>query len=139
MPDSLDPGVRAGTVGRVPDLSVVPNALFAVYAGVFGAVIASFLCVVAERVPRGESIGGRSHCVCGRQLRGTENVPVVGWVLARGKARCCGAQIPARYVLAEVGLAAAWAAGVAAFGLSWAAVAVAAVSAAALVATCWRR
>lgn len=76
----------------------------------YGAVIASFVCVAAERLQRGETLGGRSHCVCGRQLVWWENVPVVGWLALRGRARCCGSSIPARYVAAEVGLAAAYAA-----------------------------
>lgn len=84
---------------------LVPTVLLAAYAAVFGAAIASFLGVVGERVPRGESINGRSHCVCGRQLRASENIPVLGWLRARGRAACCGARIPVRYALAEAGLA----------------------------------
>lgn len=79
-------------------------------AAVLGAITASFLCVVAERVPKGQGIGGRSRCACGRQLAWRENLPVVGWVAARGRARCCGARIPVYYLAAEIGLAAAWAA-----------------------------
>lgn len=79
-----------------------------VFGFVLGAAIASFLCVVFERVPRGESINGRSHCVCGRQLKALENVPILSWVTLRGKAPCCGASIPAFYVLAELYLGAAW-------------------------------
>lgn len=73
-----------------------------VYGALFAAALASFAGVVAERGRRGESpFGGRSHCACGRQLRAWENVPVLGWLLAAGRARCCGARIPARYVLSE--------------------------------------
>ena len=79
--------------------------LLVLLAGAFGASIASFLCVVAERMPRGESINGRSHCVCGRQLTWWENIPIVSWLMLRGRARCCGARIPARYVVAEAGAA----------------------------------
>jgi leader peptidase (prepilin peptidase)/N-methyltransferase len=85
-------------------LEFIDTALPVVLAGALGMVLASFLCVVAERVPRGESLMGRSHCVCGRQLDGSENIPVFGWLLSRGRARCCGAKIPARYVLSEAGL-----------------------------------
>jgi leader peptidase (prepilin peptidase) / N-methyltransferase len=77
-------------------------------ACLYGAAIASFLCVVSERVPAGGSINGRSACVCGRQLSWYENVPVAAWLALRGRARCCGARIPARYVLAELALGAAW-------------------------------
>lgn len=94
------------------------------WAGVFGALTASFLTVVAERVPRGLSIGGRSHCVCGRQLKVTENLPIVGFLRVRGVAPCCQATIPPFYVLAELVLAAAWAAAplLGLWGLVWMAV-----------------
>ena len=72
-----------------------------VVGGIFGAILASFTMVVVERVPRRESINGRSRCSCGRQLRAWENVPIVGWLLSGGKARCCGSQIPARLLYAE--------------------------------------
>ncbi len=47
----------------------------------------------------------RSTCVCGRQLLWWENIPVFGWVLLRGVARCCKSPIPTRYVLTEVCMA----------------------------------
>ena len=74
-----------------------------------GASIGSFLGVVLERVPKGESIGGRSHCVCGRQLTWWENIPIVSWLALRGRARCCGARVPAWYLAIEVALAAVFA------------------------------
>lgn len=85
--------------------------LMVAYAAVLGAALASFGCVVSERVPAGEPITGRSHCVCGRQLRAAENVPVLGWLRARRGASCCGSRPPVRYVVAE-GAAAVWGAGV---------------------------
>lgn len=78
--------------------------IFAVYGTIIGAALASFACVLSDRIPRGEPFaGGRSHCVCQRQLRAWENIPVFGWARTWGRARCCGARIPAKYVLAEVG------------------------------------
>lgn len=70
-----------------------------------GGSIASFLGVVAERTPRGESLNGRSHCACGRQLKATENIPVLGWLMSGGKAKCCGAEIPKTYFVTELFLA----------------------------------
>ncbi len=69
-----------------------------------GLLFGSFLTVVAHRVPRGESVvGGRSHCpACGAQIAAYDNVPVVSWLLLRGRARCCGAPISARYPLTEL-------------------------------------
>lgn len=70
----------------------------------FGLLIGSFLTVVAHRVPRGESVvGGRSHCpACGAQIAAYDNVPVLSWLLLRGRARCCGAPISPRYPLTEL-------------------------------------
>jgi prepilin signal peptidase PulO-like enzyme (type II secretory pathway) len=76
-------------------------------AAAVGAALASFVCVVGERVPAGRGVGGRSVCGCGRQLTWWENIPVLGWVTAAGRARCCGARIPVRYVLLEAGAAGA--------------------------------
>ncbi len=70
----------------------------------FGLLIGSFLTVVAHRVPRGDSVvGGRSHCPsCGAQIAAYDNVPVISWLLLRGRARCCGAPISPRYPLTEL-------------------------------------
>jgi leader peptidase (prepilin peptidase)/N-methyltransferase len=79
----------------------------------FGGLIAgSFVSVVAHRVPRGESIlGPRSRCPgCGAQIAAYDNVPVFSWALLRGRARCCGARISARYPLVELALGALYAA-----------------------------
>src|SRR3954452_1823886 len=64
----------------------------------------SFVTVVAHRVPRGESIvGPRSRCpACGVQIATYDNIPVFSWLLLRGRARCCGTPISARYPLTEL-------------------------------------
>jgi leader peptidase (prepilin peptidase)/N-methyltransferase len=69
-----------------------------------GLILGSFLSVVAHRVPRGESVvGGRSRCPgCGAQIAAYDNVPLVSWLLLRGRARCCGAPIAPRYPLIEL-------------------------------------
>jgi leader peptidase (prepilin peptidase) / N-methyltransferase len=71
-----------------------------------GLVAGSFVSAVAHRVPRGISIAGpRSQCpACGATIAAYDNVPVLSWLLLRGRARCCGARIPARYPLVELGL-----------------------------------
>jgi leader peptidase (prepilin peptidase) / N-methyltransferase len=80
-----------------------------------GLMAGSFVTVVAHRVPRGESIvGPRSRCAtCGAQIAAYDNVPVVSWVLLRGRARCCGEPISPRYPLTELGLGVLYAATVA--------------------------
>lgn len=77
-----------------------------------GLILGSFLTVVAYRVPRGESVvGGRSRCpACGERIAAYDNVPVVSWLLLRGRARCCGAPISPRYPLTELTLGALFAA-----------------------------
>ena len=72
---------------------------------VFGLVCGSFLNAVIHRLPRGVGLAHprRSFCPqCGRSLPWHENVPVLSWVLQRGKCRGCGAAIPARYPLVEL-------------------------------------
>jgi leader peptidase (prepilin peptidase)/N-methyltransferase len=73
-----------------------------------GLISGSFISVVAHRVPRGESIvGPRSRCPsCGAQIAAYDNIPVVSWLLLRGRARCCGARISSRYPLVELALGA---------------------------------
>lgn len=87
-------------------------AAAAVLAILGGLVAGSFVTVVAHRVPRGESIvGPRSRCpACGAQIAAYDNVPVFSWLLLRGRARCCGAAISARYPLTELALGALYAA-----------------------------
>ena len=72
-----------------------------------GLMAGSFVTVVAHRVPRGESIvGPRSRCpACGTQIAAYDNVPVLSWMLLRGRARCCGEAISSRYPLTELALA----------------------------------
>lgn len=76
-------------------------------AGLFGACVGSFLNVVVFRLPQKDpqrrSLGGRSHCPkCGQQIRWFDNVPVFGWLLLRGRARCCKERISPRYPLVEL-------------------------------------
>lgn len=89
-----------------------------VVAGLFGAVIGSFLNVVAHRVPRGESLlHPGSHCpACDAPVRPYDNVPVVSWLVLRGRCRNCGTRISPRYPLVELATAVAFAAVVAARG-----------------------
>jgi leader peptidase (prepilin peptidase) / N-methyltransferase len=75
----------------------------ATFAGVFGAIIGSFLNVVAYRLPRRESlVRPASHCpACETPVRPYDNVPVLSWLLLRGRCRSCSAAISKRYPLVE--------------------------------------
>ena len=69
-----------------------------------GLMIGSFLNVVTYRVPRGESIvSPGSRCPgCGKAIRPVDNVPVVSWLMLRGRCRGCGTRISPRYPLVEL-------------------------------------
>lgn len=87
-------------------MSLSPFAI-SIFAGAFGAIIGSFLTVVAHRVPRGESVvTGRSACTtCGNQIAAYDNVPVISYAVLRGRSRCCGETISARYAITEIATA----------------------------------
>jgi leader peptidase (prepilin peptidase)/N-methyltransferase len=73
----------------------------------FGACIGSFLNVVIYRLPQEDpkkrSLGGRSHCPqCNVQISWRDNIPVMGWLLLRGRSRCCKQRISIRYPLVEL-------------------------------------
>ena len=70
-----------------------------------GLMIGSFLNVVVWRVPRGESIvSPPSACPdCGKPIRPRDNVPVLSWLLLRGRCRDCSERISPRYPLVEAG------------------------------------
>jgi leader peptidase (prepilin peptidase)/N-methyltransferase len=97
------------------------ESLLLAYAGLLGLAVGSFLNVVIYRVPRDESlVRPRSHCPhCGNAIRNRHNVPVLGWLLLRGRCADCGVPISARYPLVEAGTAALFIAIAARFGLSW--------------------
>ena len=84
------------------------TAAAAALAAVFGAVVGSFLNVVAHRLPRGESLAHPpSRCPsCGTPVKPYDNVPVLSWLLLRGRCRACGEPISWRYPLVEAGTAA---------------------------------
>lgn len=82
-----------------------PMLIFcAVIAGVFGAVMGSFLNCAGWRLARGESfLKGRSRCPhCGHTLGPAELIPVLGWILLRGRCKGCGERISLRYPLTEL-------------------------------------
>lgn len=69
----------------------------------FGICIGSFLNVVIIRLPRHESLIKRSsHCMtCGTKIRPIDLIPVLSWILLRGKCHACGEKISVRYPIVE--------------------------------------
>jgi leader peptidase (prepilin peptidase)/N-methyltransferase len=96
-------------------MAPVPEIAFAALGG---AAIGSFLNVVIHRLPRRESISsGRSRCPgCGAQIAAYDNVPIVSWLVLKGRCRHCEARISPRYPLIETLTAVAFAAVVAVRG-----------------------
>src|SRR5687767_4033788 len=74
-----------------------------VLLGMCGAAFGSFVNVLAYRLPRRESIvKPRSRCPgCGTTIRSRDNIPIVSWLLLRGRCRDCAVKIPLRYPLVE--------------------------------------
>jgi leader peptidase (prepilin peptidase)/N-methyltransferase len=83
----------------------------------FGLIFGSFMTVVVTRVPAKESLlRPRSRCpACGAQVRNRDNIPVLSWLLLRGRCRDCGERIPAMYPLLELATGLLVAAGAARF------------------------
>jgi len=88
----------------------VDSVFVGIAAAVLGLAIGSFLTVVVDRLPKHESIvTPRSRCpACGAAVRTRDNVPVISWVLLRGRCRSCGERISVRYPLIEAGTAGAF-------------------------------
>lgn len=76
---------------------------FATLAAVFGAITGSFLNVCIYRIPEERSIiYPGSRCACGKPIFFYHNIPVLSWVILRGRASCCGARFSIRYPAIEL-------------------------------------
>lgn len=118
-------------------LSTAQVWVLAVVGVLAGAAVGSFGCVIIERLPVrldepnewgddydtrpwSEVLGGESRCSdCGEGIRWVHKIPVLSWILLRGRCRSCGASIPAFHPIVEflvpaVGVAVVWA-----FGWDW--------------------
>ncbi|MDX1382176.1 MAG: prepilin peptidase [Thermoanaerobaculia bacterium] len=104
------------------------------YVTAFGLVVGSYLNVVIHRLPRGFStVLPVSRCpTCQSRIRARDNVPVLSWLLLRGRCRDCAAPISWRYPLVEATTGLLFLASYLRFGASWEA-AVAALFASAMV------
>lgn len=92
-----------------------------VACGAFGLAVGSFLNVVIYRVPLKKSIvsPGSACPSCETPIANRDNIPVLSWLLLRGRCRTCGAPISPRYPLVELATGALFAATAARFGLHW--------------------
>lgn len=105
----------------------MPNLLLWIYVFVVGAAVGSFLNVCVYRWPAGESVvSPRSRCPeCSTPIRWHDNIPVLGYLLLRGRCRTCGTGISAQYPLVELTTGVLWTVAAARFGWSWQTLAVA--------------
>ena len=76
---------------------------FAGLVAILGAIVGSFLNVCIYRIPADRSvISPGSACVCGSSIAFYRNIPVLSWILLRGKASCCGQPFSLRYPAIEL-------------------------------------
>jgi leader peptidase (prepilin peptidase)/N-methyltransferase len=104
-------------------LSPLPLGAYIAIAFVAGAIFGSFGNVVIVRMPKGESVafpGSRCRS-CGASIRWWQNIPILSWLLLRGRCAKCGAPISARYPIVEATMGALFAAIAWRYGQSWAA------------------
>jgi leader peptidase (prepilin peptidase) / N-methyltransferase len=96
--------MRASLILALLDLSLIPPTFIYIIAGVFGAIIGSFLNVVIHRVPREESIVfPHSRCPsCGNVIAFYDNIPVLSYVVLLGKCRSCRVPFSVRYPAVEL-------------------------------------
>jgi leader peptidase (prepilin peptidase)/N-methyltransferase len=89
----------------VTGTELLPPWFLPVAAGLVGTLVGSFLNVVVHRVPAGRSVvRPRSACPqCGNHIRSRDNVPVLSWLLLRGRCRDCRTPISWRYPAVELG------------------------------------
>ena len=94
------------------------NAWLTVLLGLLGLIVGSFLNVCIYRLPRRESVNWPgSHCTaCNRPLSWYENIPIVSWLVLRGRCRTCGERISVVYPLVELITGVLFVAGYAIYG-----------------------
>ncbi|MGN1417362.1 MAG: prepilin peptidase [Oscillospiraceae bacterium] len=87
----------------VETLETIFNVMVYVFVFLFGVTIGSFLNVCIYRLPKGESLtANNSHCMtCGAQIKRYDLIPILSWLILRGKCRNCGAKISPRYLIVE--------------------------------------
>ncbi|MBF9150294.1 prepilin peptidase [Novosphingobium jiangmenense] len=88
-----------------PAFSALPAGVPLVGSAILGAIVGSFLGAALERLPNGRSIvTGRSTCDgCGKALTIPELLPVLSWLMQRGKCRACGSSIGGGQLACELG------------------------------------
>ncbi|CAI2717810.1 prepilin peptidase [Nitrospina watsonii] len=109
---------------NLSSLALIPPPLFAGIGFVFGLVVGSFANVCIARLPKKESVAfPASHCPhCNAAIRAWDNIPVISYLVLKGRCRQCHAPISPVYPVVELTTALLWAAVFYKFGVSWATV-----------------
>ncbi len=103
------------------EMASVPDYIYIVYFFITGLALGSFANVCIYRLPRNESvISPGSHCAsCNSPVRSVDNIPVLSYLILRGKCRTCGQRFSALYPAIEVVTALLFTAVYLRFGLTW--------------------
>lgn len=93
----------------------------AIFCALLGLAFGSFLNVCITRIPLGESVvWPSSHCrQCGRDILKRDNIPLLSWIVLRGRCRFCTTAIPWRYLFVEIMISALFLMCWFRFGLTW--------------------
>jgi leader peptidase (prepilin peptidase)/N-methyltransferase len=82
---------------------IAEELLIGLTGALFGLIVGSFLATLVLRWPQGRDLGGRSGCdSCGAALRWTDLVPLVSFIVKRGKCSACGAAIDPTHPVIEL-------------------------------------
>lgn len=91
------------SIASIAEIQAALPWFFPTLAAVLGACVGSFLNVVIYRLPNEQSvITPGSRCACGQPIRWFDNIPVLSWIVLRGRARCCGRRFSFRYPFVEL-------------------------------------
>lgn len=102
------------------DLIFEQSILFSVFSFLFGAIFGSFANVVILRMPAGESIQGRSHCIkCKKNIPWYNNFPIFSYFFLKGKCSTCKESFSLRYPFVEFIMACLFAVVAYQYGMSW--------------------
>ena len=83
-------------------INYLDNHKLLLYAFLVGPCLGSFTAVFVERTKKRISLLGRSKCICGRELKISENIPIIGFLKIKGVSPCCNSKIPSFYLMYEI-------------------------------------